>query len=94
MDLSGYRRDCANSRTLGYTKPLGTFDCDCIIADLVDAKDPLYFSNEGREFLRKKRIVLGGVDEAQQFLPYEIFQRIAETKTGPYALCGCTLFNP
>jgi hypothetical protein len=38
--------------------------------------------------------VLGGLNEAQQFLPHEIFQRIAKSKTLLYALCGCALFNP
>lgn len=94
MDSCGYRRDCANGRTLGHTEPLGTFESHCIVADLVDAKDLLYFGNEGWEFLGKKRIVLGGIGEAQQFLPYEILQRIAKPKMLLYAPCSCALFNP
>jgi hypothetical protein len=94
MDSRGYRWDCANGRTLGHTKSLSTFDSHCIVAHFGDAKDTLYLGNKRRELLRKQRIVLGGLDEVQQLLPDEIFQRIAKSKTLLYALGGCALFNP
>jgi hypothetical protein len=61
----------------------------CIIAHFGDVKDPLYFGKQRRELLRKQRIVLGGLDEAQQLLLYEIFQRIAKSKT--LLLCAVPL---
>jgi hypothetical protein len=49
---------------------------------------------EIRQFLRKLRVVLGGLDEVPQFLGHQIFQRVAKSKMLLYALRGFALFNP
>jgi hypothetical protein len=47
-----------------------------------------------RQFLRKLRMALGGLDEVQQFLAHQIFQRIAKSKPLLYTLRCFALFNP
>jgi hypothetical protein len=39
-------------------------------------------------------MVLGGLDEVQQFLAHQIFQRVVKSKMLLYALRGFALFNP
>jgi hypothetical protein len=66
----------------------------CVVADLSEAEHAFNFGYETGQLLRKLRMVLGDLDEVQQLLAHQIFQRVAKSKLLLYAQRSFALFNP
>jgi hypothetical protein len=78
----------------GCTKRLGPLDVHSVVADFGEAEQAFNFGDKIRQFLCKLRVVHGGLDEVQQFLAHQIFQRVAKSKLLLYAQRGFASFNP
>ena len=56
-----------------------------VVTDFVEAEHAFDFANKIRQFLSKFGILLGSLNEAQQFLSDQIFQRVANPEGIYYA---------
>jgi len=65
-----------------------------VVADFGETEHAFNSGDETWQFLRKLRMVPGGLHEVQQLFAHQIFQRIAKSKLLLYAQRGFTLFNP
>ena len=64
-----------------------------VVTDFVEAEHAFDFANKIGQFMSKFRILLSSLNEAQQFLPDQIFQRVANPEEIYYAPRGLASFN-